>query len=59
MDKKQQLKVCSFNAKGLGEIKKRRKTFNFLKQLSYDVILLQETHSTLEEESLWKKQWNV
>ena len=43
--------------RGLGDLQKRRRVFNYLKQLKSDVFLLQETHSTVESEELWRKQW--
>ena len=40
------LEIVSFNARGLGTERKRKK-----------VIFLQETHSTKEVEKLWEYQW--
>ena len=53
------LELVSFNARGLGNEKKRKKVFNILKkQTSMDsVIFLQECRSTKEAERLWEYQW--
>jgi len=47
----------SFNVRGLREEKKRHSIFRFLRRKKVDVCLLQETHSTLREEDIWKNQW--
>ena len=53
------LEIVSFNARGLGNKRKRKKAFNILKkQTSLNtVIFLQETHSTKEVEKLWEYHW--
>ena len=53
------LEIVSFNARGLGSERKRKKVFSILKkQTSLNmVIFLQETHSTKEVEKLWEYQW--
>ena len=50
-------KVGSFNCNGLGNKNKRSKVLNWLKKKKEDIIFLQETHSTLETESDWKRDW--
>ena len=42
------LKVCSFNCRGLGEYRKRRDVFNFLKGIDCNVFLLQDIHCAKE-----------
>lgn len=49
--------LLSLNVRGLNEEKKRRSIFRWIKQLSVDVCLLQETYSTPEVENLWKNEW--
>ena len=53
------LELVSFNARGLGNEKKRKKVFNILKKQTSmnSVIFLQECHSTKEDERLWEYQW--
>ena len=51
------LKICSFNVKGINDKKKRTDIFNWLRRKSYDICLLQETHSTDESNSNWENEW--
>ena len=51
------LKFNSFNARGLGEGSKRRTIFQWLKQFHNGITILQETHTTMEAESKWRKEW--
>ena len=53
------LELVPFNARGLGNEKKRKKVFNILKKQTSmnSVIFLQECHSTKEDERLWEYQW--
>ena len=40
-----------------GKQKQRNRIFQFFKTKKFDVILLQETYSTLQDENEWKKEW--
>ena len=53
------LEIASFNARRLGNKRKRKKVFNILKKHTSlnTVIVLQETHSTKEVEKLLEYQW--
>ena len=51
------LKFYSLNARGLRSEQKRREIFWFLKQKGFDVIFIQESHSSPEIEDKWKKEW--
>ena len=44
------------NVNGLGDFKARKRYFNYMLKQNKDIILLQETHSTDKEESLWRNQ---
>ena len=44
--------IATFNANGIRQTYKRKAVFHYLKQKKYDVILLQETHSTSADENL-------
>ena len=50
-------KLCSFNCRGIQDYGKRRKIFHFLRSIDSDIIFLQETHSSLNDEKFWKNQW--
>ena len=49
------LKVISFNIRGLGNQRKRKKVFDWLKKGNYNIIMLQEAHSTQDDETNWSK----
>lgn len=51
------LHVASLNIRGLREANKRRELFWLLWKKPYNVIYLQETHSSKEIEQLWKNEW--
>lgn len=56
------LKLASINVNGLraqviNGIHKRRKIFVWLNKLNFDVVLLQETHSSELDEKIWLKEW--
>ena len=52
--------VLSYNTRGLGDKRKQRKIFNYVKKHTSGkaVVLFQETHSTKKVENLWKYQWH-
>ena len=47
-------KLCSFNCRGIQDYGKRRKNFHFLRSIDSDIIFLQETHSSHNDENLEK-----
>lgn len=56
------LKIASLNCNGLRSqfsngVPKRRKLFTWLKQLKFDVIFMQETHSLATDEKKWLAEW--
>ena len=51
------LKFASLNVRGLRNENKRRAMFNYLRRPKYDLICLQETHSNVGDEMLWKAEW--
>ena len=50
------LNVGSLNVRGLQNKNKRNRIFQYFKIKKYDIILLQEMYSTLEDENKWKKE---
>ena len=48
----------SLNVRGLNNSRKRKAVFGWLKRSRHDIIFLQETHSTLELEHMWKQDWS-
>ena len=51
------LTISSFNCRGLGYSKKRYAVFNWLQTKYNGLLLLQETHSVLEDEDTWTREW--
>ena len=52
------IKIISLNVNGLAENRKRIAMWNQLKKSQADIILLQETHSTLERQKKWQDEMN-
>lgn len=52
-----ELRILSFNARGLGNQEKRRDVLDYLKKLRYDVYLLQDTHLTNEKVCYFNTLW--
>lgn len=52
------IKICSFNVKGINEVRKRRDIFDWLKKKNYDICLLQETHSVNDTIKIWESEWD-
>ena len=49
--------MISLNTRGLRNHNKRKAVLRWLEKSKYDVVLLQETHSTQEIEKLWHEDW--
>ena len=50
------IKICSINIRGLREKIKRKAVFDFYRDRC-DVLCIQETHSTEEDEIFWRNEW--
>ena len=51
------LNIACFNVNGLRQNLKRKSIFYHLKNKKFDIILLQEMHSSIGEETLWQYEW--
>lgn len=51
------LKLLSFNVNGLRSSSKRRAIFKSLRITDADIIYLQETHSTPQDQKIWASEW--
>ena len=51
------LEIASLNIRGFQDNNKRKRILQTLSYSKFDIILLQETHSTDEDVDLWKKDW--
>ena len=49
--------LATYNVNGLADSKKRTKVFNYLQSKIYDIVCIQETHSTKNMEKIWRSQW--
>ena len=50
------LNIISLNVRGIKDMQKRRKIFNFYRN-KCDVLCLQETHSEVNTEEIWRNEW--
>ena len=50
-------KIQSRNVDGLGDNVEGRKLFQLLLNCEEEIFLLQETHSSIELENLWRSEW--
>ena len=53
-----ELCIASYNVRGLGMFQKRRQVFHYLHDKPYDIVFLQETHSTKKDEKRWNMEWS-
>lgn len=51
------LTFCTLNVKGQQKELKRKKQYSWARDGGMDVLFLQETHSQLESENIWRNQW--
>lgn len=51
------MNICSYNVRGLGNHKKREQIFAWLKDKTFSICLLQETHSGEGTHTIWKQEW--
>ena len=51
------LRVATFNVRGLRDSAKRRDLFFYFHKKKFDILLLQETHSSKSQEFWWSSTW--
>ena len=51
------LKIVSFNVRGLNKASKRIAIFEYLRKIECDLVLLQETYSSKETDYKWRQEW--
>ena len=49
--------ILSANVRGLNNKRSRISVFEWAKKQKADIILLQETYSSMQTEHLWKQEW--
>lgn len=52
-----ELKILTFNTEGLGGIKKQKHVFHYLKSKNFDILYLQDTHFTADQEKRIRNRW--
>ena len=50
------LQLISLNTRGLRDALKRKTVFNYYRERA-NLICLQETHSTAQDEVIWQSEW--
>ena len=50
-------KMMSLNVRGLSNFKKRKLIFPWCRKTKSDIICLQETHSKVEVQKQWEREW--
>ena len=50
-------RIGSLNVRGINRHSKRIAIFNWVKQQNFDLMFLQETYSSTEDENLWQSEW--
>ena len=53
------VKIVSQNVWGLSDSSKRREIFHYFNVKDCEIILLQETHSNVSAERVWRAEWVV
>ena len=54
-----EIKLCSYNVRGLGNKSKREHIFAWLKEKQFSICLLQETHSGDGTHDIWGTEWGI
>ena len=49
--------ICTFNVKGINNKTKRNQIFTCLKQQQFSICLLQETHLSFKNKSIYEDEW--
>lgn len=52
------INIASLNVNGARDSKKGAEIYEFVKQKHFDVVLLQETHSDVQNEVNWAMEWD-
>lgn len=52
------INIASLNVNGARDSKKRAEIYELVKQKHFDVVLLQETHSDVQNEVNWAMEWD-
>ena len=51
--------ICTMNCRGLGEGKKRRDVFHYLRQSHFNIFMLQDIHCARDKENMFRNSWGT
>ena len=51
------MRICSFNCRGLGSFEKRRDVLNYLRRSQFNIFMLQDIHCKPENENNFRNTW--
>ena len=54
-----ELKICSFNCRGLGNYSKRRDVFDFLRKSDFNIYMLQDVHCDRKKVNVFRNAWGA
>ena len=54
-----ELKICTFNCRGLGSYSKRRDVFDFLRKSDFNIYLLQDVHCDRKKVNVFRNAWGT
>ena len=49
--------ICSVNCRGIGEYRKRKDVFNYLRAMDYNIFFLQDVHCSKGKVNLFRNMW--
>ncbi len=52
-----EIKIGTFNAKGVGSKSKRLEVFHWIKENDFDICFIQEAHFTAVNKTEWEREW--
>ena len=50
------VKIVTMNVRGLHDNRKRKEIFMYVNKMGFDLVFLQETHSTRNDENIWRNE---
>ena len=56
-DTKKHFKISSFNSNGLGDFRKRKDVFDYLRNMKHDIYFIQESHILEKNENFIRASW--
>ena len=57
MENNSDISIGSLNVRGINDEIKRNSVFKWAKKKKFDILFLQETYSSVDNESRWKQEW--